>query len=58
MFVQVSPNETDVGETLSSLNFASRMRGIELGPVKKQLDLGEMLKCKQQVISHRQVFSL
>lgn len=50
MFVQVSPNEADIGETLSSLNFASRVRGIELGPAKKQLDAGDMLKYKQQVV--------
>ncbi|KAM1234642.1 hypothetical protein ACFX2J_004197 [Malus domestica] len=47
MFVQISPNENDVSETLCSLNFASRVRGIELGPAKRQLDTSELLKYKQ-----------
>lgn len=49
MFVQISPNEKDNSETLCSLNFASRVRGIELGPAKKQLDNTELLKYKQMV---------
>ncbi|KAM1346616.1 hypothetical protein ACFX13_036649 [Malus domestica] len=47
MFVQISPNENDVSETLCSLNFASRVRGIELGPAKRQLDTSEILRYKQ-----------
>lgn len=47
MFVQISPNENDLSETICSLNFASRVRGIELGPAKKQLDSTELLKYKQ-----------
>ncbi|CAN8239468.1 unnamed protein product [Cochlearia groenlandica] len=54
MFVQISPNEKDVSETLCSLNFASRVRGIELGPAKKQLDNTELLKYKQMVEKWRQ----
>ncbi|XP_042506668.1 kinesin-like protein KIN-14R isoform X2 [Macadamia integrifolia] len=46
MFVQISPSEHDLGETLSSLNFATRVRGIELGPAKKQLDTSELQKLK------------
>ncbi|XP_043711877.1 kinesin-like protein KIN-14R isoform X3 [Telopea speciosissima] len=46
MFVQISPSEYDLGETLSSLNFATRVRGIELGPAKKQIDAGELQKLK------------
>lgn len=49
MFVQVSPNENDLSETLCSLNFASRVRGLELGPAKKQLESTELLKYKQLV---------
>ncbi|GJZ83168.1 kinesin-like protein KIN-14S [Tanacetum coccineum] len=36
MFVQISPNSADLGETVFSLNFASRVRGVELGPARKQ----------------------
>ncbi|OIV93026.1 hypothetical protein TanjilG_20688 [Lupinus angustifolius] len=46
MFVQISPSDQDVGETLSSLNFATRVRGVELGPVKKQIDMSELQKLK------------
>ncbi|EOA33556.1 hypothetical protein CARUB_v10019678mg [Capsella rubella] len=54
MFVQISPNENDQSETLCSLNFASRVRGIELGPAKKQLDNTELLKYKQMVEKWKQ----
>ncbi|XP_019452248.1 PREDICTED: kinesin-like protein KIN-14S [Lupinus angustifolius] len=47
MFVQVSPSTADLGETLCSLNFATRVRGIESGPARKQVDLTELLKYKQ-----------
>ncbi|KAE9607044.1 putative minus-end-directed kinesin ATPase [Lupinus albus] len=46
MFVQISPSDQDVSETISSLNFATRVRGVELGPVKKQIDTGELQKMK------------
>ncbi|XVF57438.1 hypothetical protein PTKIN_Ptkin06aG0205300 [Pterospermum kingtungense] len=47
MFVQISPSTADLGETLCSLNFASRVRGIESGPARKQADLTELYKYKQ-----------
>ncbi|KAA8545105.1 hypothetical protein F0562_019889 [Nyssa sinensis] len=47
MFVQISPNAEDLGETLCSLNFASRVRGIEYAPARKQADLTELFKFKQ-----------
>ncbi|KZV54269.1 kinesin-4-like [Dorcoceras hygrometricum] len=47
MFVQISPIAADVGETLCSLNFASRVRGVEHGPARKQPDHAELLKYKQ-----------
>ncbi|KAI3699199.1 hypothetical protein L2E82_43323 [Cichorium intybus] len=46
MFVQISPSEKDLSETLSSLNFATRVRGVELGPARKQIDTSELLKLK------------
>ncbi|XP_041019640.1 kinesin-like protein KIN-14S isoform X5 [Juglans microcarpa x Juglans regia] len=47
MFVQISPDVADLGETLCSLNFASRVRGIESGPARKQVDFNELFKYKQ-----------
>lgn len=49
MFVQISPSAADLGETLCSLNFASRVRGIESGPARKQADHSELFKYKQMV---------
>lgn len=49
MFVQISPSDQDLGETLSSLNFATRVRGVELGPVKRQIDTSELQKLKAMV---------
>ncbi|KAL8109216.1 hypothetical protein AgCh_025348 [Apium graveolens] len=46
MFVQISPSDQDSSETLSSLNFATRVRGVELGPVRKQIDTAELQKIK------------
>ncbi|XP_030455870.2 kinesin-like protein KIN-14R isoform X2 [Syzygium oleosum] len=54
MFVQISPSDKDSGETLSSLNFATRVRGIELGPAKKQIDPNELQKMKATLDKARQ----
>jgi kinesin family protein C2/C3 len=37
MFVNISPANYNLGETLCSLNFASRCRSTELGQAKKQV---------------------
>merc|ERR1712050_352792 len=37
MIVQASPAQTNVTETLSSLNFASRARNVELGKAKRNV---------------------
>merc|ERR1712151_960488 len=37
MIVQCSPAQTNVTETLSSLNFASRARNVELGKAKRNV---------------------
>ncbi|KAI3462147.1 hypothetical protein Pfo_018810 [Paulownia fortunei] len=34
----ITPSDQDLSETLSSLNFATRVRGVELGPCRKQID--------------------
>ncbi|KAK9919823.1 hypothetical protein M0R45_028398 [Rubus argutus] len=54
MFVQISPSSSDLGETLCSLNFASRVRGVESGPIRKQADLTELLKYKQMAEKAKQ----
>ena len=57
MFTQNSPSSADLGETLCSLNFASRVRGIEYGPARKQSDPAESFKLKQMVASHAVILS-
>ena len=57
MFTQISPSSADLGETLCSLNFASRVRGIEYGPARKQSDPAESFKLKQMVASYAVIFS-
>ncbi|XP_078446979.1 kinesin-like protein KIN-14S [Wolffia australiana] len=53
MIVQISPSSADVGETLCSLNFATRVRGIEQGPARKQVDPAESFKLKQMAEKFR-----
>ncbi|KAJ9560585.1 hypothetical protein OSB04_005745 [Centaurea solstitialis] len=54
MYVQISPSEQDMSETLSSLNFATRVRGVELGPAKKQIDSSELQKLKSSLDKAKQ----
>lgn len=37
MFVNVSPTDADAPETVCSLSFASRVRGVELGAARKNV---------------------
>ncbi|KAH9690262.1 kinesin-like protein KIN-14R [Citrus sinensis] len=54
MFLQISPSEQDLGETLSSLNFASRVRGVELSPARKQIDISKLQKVKMMLEKTKQ----
>ncbi len=40
MLVAASPDAADAGETACSLAFAARVRGVELGAARRQLDAG------------------
>ena len=42
MIVQVAPVEKNVCETLTSLNFAKRVRTVELGAASKKTDATEV----------------
>ena len=49
MFVNCSPAEYNVPETICSLNFAKRCRAVELGAAKKNTDSSEVLRLRKQV---------
>ena len=57
MFVNVAPGMADAGETLCSLQFAARVRGVELGPARRHVEAGseigelraELARLKAQV---------
>ncbi|GAB4844672.1 hypothetical protein Ancab_038074 [Ancistrocladus abbreviatus] len=42
----MNPSEQELGETPSSLNFASRVCGIDMSPAKRQMDASELKKAK------------
>ena len=41
MIVQIAPVEKNVNETLASLNFAQRVRCVELGAASKHVENGD-----------------
>ena len=55
MVVNVNPTQADAGETACSLGFASRVRGVELGPAKKHVEAGaEVQELRSQLDALRQ----
>ena len=49
MVVQVSPVEKNVGETMCSLNFAQRVRTVELGQATRKTETAEMAQLKDRL---------
>ena len=56
MITQISPTEYDVEETMCTLQFASRVKGVELGAAKshtKTSQTGKMLEMKKTITNMR-----
>jgi len=49
MMVQVSPEASDLGESLCTLKFAQRVRGVQVGQASKNGQMGELVKLKEEV---------
>ena len=49
MICQVGPAEYNVGETMCTLNFAARVRSVELGPPKKNSADGEVSRLQGRI---------
>ena len=45
MIVQIAPVEKNLGESVCSLNFAQRVRSVELGQASKRVEAGEDVSC-------------
>lgn len=56
MFVNISPAVYNVGETVCSLNFASRCRNVELGQAKKQTGSASTASSSRDRDSYRDSF--
>ena len=52
MIVQVSPVEKNVGETVASLNFAQRVRSVELGQASKKVESTELADLKGKLAQY------
>ncbi|TMW64249.1 hypothetical protein Poli38472_012871 [Pythium oligandrum] len=48
MMLQLSPEEDDVEETLSSLQFGARVSQIQMGAVRTSVESGEIFKLKEE----------
>lgn len=44
MLVAVAPGAADAAESLCSLQFAARVRGVELGPARRTVEAGSELR--------------
>ena len=49
MVVQVAPVEKNVSETVCSLNFAQRVRTVELGQATKKMETADMANMKDRL---------
>ncbi|KAM0823414.1 hypothetical protein ACQ4PT_070885 [Festuca glaucescens] len=54
LFVQISPSNNDLSETVDSLKFAKRVLGVELGPAKRQVDTTRAEKLENELIELQQ----
>ena len=59
MITQVAPVRKNEGETICSLNFAQRVRNVELGAATRRLENGDMTEvCNPCCKSHKFLFFL
>lgn len=54
MFANVSPSQSDAGESMCSLNFAVRVRGVELGAVRRNIDAAADVRALQEQVAAQQ----
>lgn len=52
MIVQVAPIEKHVNETLCSLNFAQRVKSVELGAAGRKVESAEMSALKERLAQY------
>lgn len=57
MIVQVAPVERHVNETLCSLNFAQRVRSVELGAAGKKTESAEVSALKERLAQYEVILS-